>query len=150
MTALPDEKKLNELLRSSRIVSGGFLGNDTRSVNEIILTDSVMLAGLEVDCKSLAKRMKQITARAAEGLGLWVKIDDNLQAKCDEARGMIICPWPHLKKCLKRTTTLRNIHTNSEITWSDLNIHLIEAHGFFEGKGSPFRLEPRELVLLLF
>jgi hypothetical protein len=36
------------------------------------------------------------------------------------------------------------------IRWSDLSLHFIEAHGFFQGKGSPFRLEPRGLVEALF
>jgi hypothetical protein len=36
------------------------------------------------------------------------------------------------------------------VQWSDLSIHLIGAHGFFEGRGSFFRLEPAELVAILF
>jgi hypothetical protein len=34
--------------------------------------------------------------------------------------------------------------------WSDLNIHLIAKHGFFEGKGSAFRIEPKELISTIF
>jgi hypothetical protein len=36
------------------------------------------------------------------------------------------------------------------ISWTDLNIHMIEAHGFFEGKGSFFRIEPIELQRFCF
>jgi hypothetical protein len=31
-----------------------------------------------------------------------------------------------------------------------LNIHLIKEHGFFEGKGSPFRIEPSVLTKMIF
>jgi hypothetical protein len=30
-----------------------------------------------------------------------------------------------------------------------MHIHLIDSHGFYEGKGSPFRLEPAALVEIL-
>ncbi len=33
--------------------------------------------------------------------------------------------------------------------WTDLSIHLIETHAFFQGKGSAFRLEPAELAAFL-
>ena len=49
----------------------------------------------------------------------------------------------------KTIVTVRNLRLRKEITFSDLNIHLIAAHGFYEGKGSPFRLEPVELAQVL-
>jgi hypothetical protein len=36
------------------------------------------------------------------------------------------------------------------IRWSGPSLHFIEAHGFFQGKGSPFSLEPRDLVEVFF
>jgi hypothetical protein len=44
---------------------------------------------------------------------------------------------------------VRNIKLDREITYTLLNSHLIGEHGFYEGKGSPFRLEPRELIDIL-
>jgi hypothetical protein len=31
-----------------------------------------------------------------------------------------------------------------------LNIHLVEEHGFFEGRGAFFRIEPEELIRVIF
>jgi hypothetical protein len=35
------------------------------------------------------------------------------------------------------------------MSFTDLHIHLIGVHGFYEGRGTPFRLEPGDLVAIL-
>ena len=150
MKESPQNKKLEALLKSSKLVAGGFLGKDNRSVSEIIDADDNELAKFNITCKNLADRMQQITNKAKTGLGNWIKIDDNLEAKIDEARGFLPCPWPHAGRFVKRVTIVRRINTSETIQWSDLNIHLIEEHGFFEGKDSPFRIEPGDLIRTIF
>ena len=146
MKESPHDKKLDEILRSSKLVAGGFMGHDARSVSEIVDADGAELSKLGFASKQVAERMRQITDTAKAGLGTWVRIDDNLEAKVDEVRGLLVCPWPHPGTFLKRITSVRHRRTGATIRWSDLNIHLIGEHGFFEGKGSEFRIEPAELV----
>lgn len=150
MKESPKNKKLEAILRSSRLVAGGFMGIDTRSVSEIIDADKNELSRLGFTSKQLASQMQQITDAAKPGLGTWVQIDDNLQAKTDEARGFLPCPWPHSGRFVKRITIARRIKTGETIQWSDLNIHLIGEHGFFQGKGSSFRIEPKKLIEMIF
>ncbi len=149
MKESPQDKKLDEILRSSRLAAGGFMGDDPRDVYELIEADARELAGLDVTKDQIAARMRQITDVAKSGLGIWVRIDENLEARIDEARGSLVCPWPHPGIFPKRLTTVRAVETGASIRWSDLNIHLIGEHGFFEGKGSDFRIEPAELVRLI-
>lgn len=149
MKESPQDKKLDEILRSSRLVAGGFMGCDTRSVSEIVDADEVQLSKLGFTRKQVAERMRQITNIAKTGLGTWVRIDESLEAKIDEARGLLVCPWPHPGTFLKRITSIRQTETGASIQWSDLNIHLIGEHGFFEGRGSNFRIEPAELVAII-
>ena len=150
MKESPQSKKLEALLKSSKLVAGGFMGNDNRSVSEIIDADKNELSRLGYTSEQIAGRMQQITNTAKTGLETWVKIDDNLQAKTDEARGFLPCPWPHAGRFVKRITIVRRINTSETIQWSDLNIHLIREHCFFQGKGSPFRIEPKELIEMIF
>lgn len=150
MRESPQDRKLDEILRSSRLAAGGFMGDDRRDVHEIIDTDTGTLAKLGLTKEQLAGRMRQITELVKSGLGTWIEIDRNLEAKVDEARGSLICPWPHPGRFSKRITTVRAIETSACIRWSDLNVHLIGEHGFFEGRGSDFRIEPAELVRLIF
>lgn len=150
MKESPQNKKLEAVLRSSKLVAGGFMGTDTRSVSEIIDADKNELSRLGFTSEQVAGRMQQITNIAKPGLGTWVRIDDNLQAKTDEARGFLPCPWPHSGRFVKRITIARRIETSEIIQWSDLNIHLIGEHGFFQGKGSRFRIEPKKLIKMIF
>ncbi len=143
--------EFEKLLKSDVIVSGGFLGDDIRSHIEIIESDRAELSTLNVTAAELSEKMRQVSAKAAEGLGTWIKIDARTDAKVDEARGALICPWPHQAgPFAKRVTNVRRNDTGQEIRWSDLNIHLIAEHSFFEGRGSSFRVDPRSLFEILF
>jgi hypothetical protein len=150
MKESPQNKKLEEILRSTKLVAGGFIGSDTRGVSEIIDADRSTLSRLGYTVEQVAARMQQITDMAITGLGTWVNIDEHLQAKVDEAKGTQPCPWPHIGRFAKRVTTTRHTESGKTIIWSDLNIHLIGEHGFFEGKGSYFRIEPNELIPIIF
>jgi hypothetical protein len=143
-------QKLEQMLRSSVLVVGGFMGDDPRPVSEIIDEDAATLARLDVTAEQVAARMQQITDAAIKGLGNWVTVDAGHEAMVEEARGIIPCPWSDGQRRLKRVTLLKPMPAGRQVQWSDLNIHLIGAHTFFEGKGSYFRTEPEELVQALF
>ena len=149
MKQSPEMEKLEAVLRSSKLVAGGFLGNDRRSVSEIIEEDRRQLADAGITCKELAGRMRQITDDSKTQLGRRINVGENLEAWVEEAKGVLVCPWPHSGSILKRTTTVINTDTGQSIIWSDLNIHLIEEHSFFEGRGSAMRLEPTKLVEMI-
>ena len=146
----PQEERFEELLRHSKISAGGFLGHEHRTVDEIIEADAVELKRLGVTARALGKRMRAISETAMHGLEMTVNVDHNHTARMREARGSIICPWPHPGSYAKRVTSVRRTDSGEEVVWSELNIHMIEAHGFFEGKGAPFRIEPAKLVSVIF
>jgi hypothetical protein len=150
MKNAPDLEKLENVLHSSVIVSGGFLGTDTRNLDEIISNDLSELAGLGITITKLVGRMKEITNTAIPALGNWTDIDKKRQTRVEEAKGSLTCPWPHTGSFAKRVTFVKNNETQQTLKWTDLNIHLIEKHNFFEGIGSPYRIEPKELVKIIF
>jgi hypothetical protein len=150
MKKSPQLERLEETLRSSRLSARGFLGDDHRSLWEILDADARQVERLGYTMAEIATRMKEITETAKEGLGDWVDVGDNLKACSTDARGVIACPWPHAFRANKTVTTAKRTDTGKQIRWADLSIHLIAEHGFFQGKGSAFRLEPRELVEIIF
>ena len=150
MKLAPDLKKVEEMLRSSQIVAGGFMGGDTRALPDIIEADAAELARLGFTRDMVADRMERITHLAREGQGMGVRISDELEAAVEESRGALVCPWPGEGKFLKSVTTVINRETGKSLHWSDLCIHLIREHGFFQGRGSAFRLEPAELIEMIF
>jgi hypothetical protein len=150
MKKTPQEEKLEEVLYSSKIVAGGFMGTDSRSLHEIIDSDAAVLEKLNYSHHQIAERMRQITDVAKAALGNPVKVDENIQVRTEEAKGPLICPWPHPGAFAKRVTIVKNTSSNKTIKWSDLNIHLIDEHHFFEGKGAAYRLEPEKLIDIIF
>jgi hypothetical protein len=146
----PESKKLEEILRSSKLVAGGFMGQDNRSVTEVVSTDATELSKLGYSIEEIARRMREITDSATKALGNWVDMNEKFRAVVEEAKGQLVCPWPHPGGYDKRVTTVELKETGKSIFWSDLNIHLIGEHGFFEGKGSAFRVEPKELIDVIF
>ena len=150
MKRSPEAKRIEEVLRCSRIVAGGFFGVDTRILEEIIETDAASLNKLGTTAPRIAALMREITERGKAGLGTAVKFDEKRQVVVDENRGQTVCPWPHAGGYQKTITTVRRLDTGATARWSDLSLHFIEAHGFFQGKGSAFRVEPEDLVGVLF
>ncbi len=150
MKRSPDMQRLEETLRSSKIAGGGFLGSDPRPLEEILDADAAELARLGHTQYELADRMRHISSRAEQGLGSWVAVDEIIEAAVTDTRGLMPCPWPHPGTYSKTVVSARNLRTGKMIQWSELNIHLVEEHGFFEGRGSAFRLEPAELADILF
>jgi len=150
MKESPQSNNLEQILRSTKMASGDFMGGDSRSAVEIIDADAFEVARLGYTCQQISARMQEITDAAIRGLGTWVEVDARHQAMVCEARGSIACPWPHLRRFVKRVTTVKRLDSDRTISWTDLNIHFIAEHGFFEGRGSVFRIEPGELTKVIF
>lgn len=150
MKKSPQQQKLEQLLQSSKFSACGFMGHDTRSLWEIVDEDAATIARTGRTMEDIAARMKELTDAGVRGLGDWVAASETLKVMVDDNRGMIPCPWPHHVRCLKRITTVRSAVADTEVRWSDLSIHLIREHGFFQGKGSPYRLEPAMLIEIIF
>jgi hypothetical protein len=45
--------------------------------------------------------------------------------------------------------TLRNLDNGKRLTFAQLVPHLIERYGFYEGKGTPYRVDPKAIVEVL-
>ncbi|MHC5059746.1 MAG: hypothetical protein ACYTFK_01485 [Planctomycetota bacterium] len=150
MKKSPQTQKLEDVLRSSKLVARGFLGTDTRSLSEIIDADLAEVSRLGFTIAQIAARMQTLTDLAIPCLGTTIQVEGKLEVSTYEAKGTIPCPWPHPYKAAKRVTTARCIDTDCTIRWSDLNIHLISQHNFFEGVGCAFRIDPERLTGVIF
>ncbi len=151
MKQSPRDKKLEEVLRSTQLVAGGFMGTDPRHPIEVINQDIVELEHLGVTVAEVAQRMHELTELSKPRLGNWIdSAFEQLRVKSEDFKGNLVCPWPHAGVFDKRITTVERLDTGLKISWTDLNIHMIAQHGFFEGRGAFFRIEPAEIVQILF
>jgi hypothetical protein len=143
-------RHLEVLLRNSPLVRGGFLGHDERPLEEILQADMDTLLRLGVTAGQIAQRMTELTTIGKSRLGAPVSVPPHLTISGEEYKGRIDCPWPNCSRFDKCVTTACHGDLGQCLRWTDLNIHLIGEHGFFEGRGSAFRLEPDDLIRFLF
>lgn len=124
-----------------------FLGSDTRLIAQIIESDEAELRAAGLGADQLARAMRRLTEKGMESLGDEVQADGFL-VRVEEYMGQIGCPFKHAVREAKRNTTAVDPR-GRVMTWTDMSIHLIERHGFFQGEGSDYRLEPLELAEFL-
>ena len=124
-----------------------FLGSDTRLIAQIIESDEAELRTAGLGADELARAMRRLTEKGMESLGDEVQAD-GFMVRVEEYMGQIGCPFKHAVREAKRNTTAVDPR-GRVMTWTDMSIHLIERHGFFQGEGSDYRLEPLELAEFL-
>ena len=124
-----------------------FLGSDTRLIAQIIESDEAELRAAGLGADELARAMRRLTEKGMESLGDEVQAD-GFMVRVEKYMGQIGCPFKHAVREAKRNTTAVDPR-GRVMTWTDMSIHLIERHGFFQGEGSDYRLEPLELAEFL-
>jgi len=145
-----DVQQLEEVMRSSKLVMGGFLGPDKRRLYDVIEEDLSVVWHLGYSVEDLGQRMQDLTQAGIEGMGCPMLVENKLEVCVEEHKGMNVCPWPHKGVYRKRITTVKRLDSGKTLRWTDLGIHMIRRHGFFEGRGSHYRIEPRELIAVIF
>ncbi len=149
MKETPQTKQITANMRPGVITLEGFLGPDYRSLDDIINEDDGAVSRMGLTHEEIARRMMELKQAGEAGLGEFIKVPPHFEVKVDSVRGKLPCPFSHPGIYRKTNTTVVNTKQGREITYTDLHIHMIEAHGFYEGRGSRFRLEPKELVEIL-
>jgi hypothetical protein len=140
---------IQDQMRPGIITHDGLLGTDRRKLRDILDADDAAVRRLGLTHAAVAARMRELRDAGAQGLGEPVTVLDHFEVRVDSVRGQLPCPFPHEGLCRKEFVDVRNLKTGERATFTELNIHLIEAHGFYEGAGSPFRQDPATLARVL-
>jgi hypothetical protein len=98
--------------------------------------------GLGLSHQAIAEKLDEILHAAMEHYGTPVKVGEDLQAVYIEAMGRIPCPFGDAAVRPKGQVDLREISTGREISFTPLSVHMISEHGFYQGRGSAYRVDP--------
>lgn len=139
-------KLIQEKMKPGVITRDGFLGPDRRNLIDILIEDEETVKRLGLSHQQIAQRMLEFRNAGMSGLGEFISIEPHFEVRVDSVRGKLPCPFGDPGIFPKTNITVRNLEKNEDITYTDLHIHLIGSHGFYEGKGSVFRLDPKSLV----
>ena len=149
MKQSPSEQNLYENLQPSKFSGEGFLGTDTRPVNEIIAEDTNALNNTGISKEVLVKKLKDMYQKAKEALGAEVQVAPDVYATFYESMGRIPSPFSGDGVFEKGEAIVINIKSEKKAVITSLSIHLIEKHDFFQGKGCTYRIDPVYIVELL-
>ena len=149
MKQKPEIQKIQENMQPGAFSAEGFLGDDSRNLVDILREDDEIVQKLGYQHQDIAARMRELTKIAVPGLGRPTDAGIGMVSSEDH-RGKIPCPFRDRYYADKRNTQFVSNKDGTTIYWTDLHIHMIEAHGFYEGKGSRFRLDPEILIRYLF
>ena len=136
-------------MRPGAITRDGMLGEDRRKLCDILEADAAAVSRLGLTHAGIAARMRALRDAGAGGLGSPVRVLDHFEVRVDGARGSLPCPFAHPGMYPKEFVEVRNLRSGEQAMFTELNIHLIEAHGFYEGLGSAYRQEPEALARVL-
>lgn len=149
MKQTPDFDRIQENMRAGSITGPGFLGDDERNLLDIIREDESKVKELGLTNETIADKLEILMKQGERGFGSPVKVDDRFVVIVEESRGYIPCPFRHGHLSKKVNVNVRNITLKEEIDYSPISIHLIREHGFYQGKGSTYRLDPEMLARML-
>ncbi len=126
----------------------GMLGDDTRNLVDVLIEDNAAVQRIGTTHKAIAQRMQELRERGMQGLGNEITIEDHFEVRVECVRGKLPCPFGD--EIFRKTfVCVKNLSSQREITYTDMHIHMISAHGFYEGKGATFRLDPLALIEIL-
>jgi len=149
MKQTPDLDEAQRRMAPGVISLHGFLGDEERPLRAILADDAQRVSSLGLSHTVIAERMRCLTEVAKARLGAKVVVEGIFEIHVDDTRGSMPCPWPHPGLYSKVVTHLRRLDTGETLAWSDLHVHLIGEHGFYQGPGSPYRLSPSALQRIL-
>jgi hypothetical protein len=148
MKQTPKEIKSLENFEPGKISKDGFLGKDRRHLHDIIRADQLSLSRLNVTTEQIAARLQYFIDKGKCAFETEIEFGE-FSVRVKWSRGMLPCPFGEQGLHHKIVATVYNKSLREEIEYSQLSVHLIRAHGFFEGEESAFRLNPEELIKVL-
>ena len=146
MKKADSQKAIEKVLQNNPTAREGFLGRDERGLAAILQADDEAIRRRGLTHAHIAQHLLALRQAGWVGLGEPVPVPPHFEVCVDAARGTLPCPFGDQGSIAKVNTTVHNLESGKEITFTDLNIHLIAAHGFYEGHGAQFRLDPEQLM----
>ena len=149
MKLTPQERHLVARMAPGVLCAEGFLGTDSRPLADILAADDRAVESLGLTHAQIAAALAEVIRTAQEALGTTAKISRHLSAVSEDAMGPIPCPWGGCGVFAKGHVELTDSRTGRTLLVTPLSVHLIERHGFYQGRGGRYRLEPAELARML-
>lgn len=148
MKQTPDLDCAQARMQPGEITLPGFLGDDDRKLADIIAHDAGDLAAHRVAAPAIADRLAELTAEGRHLMEEEVEVENRYRVTVRDDRGVLPSPFGD-GRFEKGDTHLRDPRTDTDFRWNGLTLHMIRNHGFFGGRGSPYRIDPARAIAVL-
>lgn len=148
MKQTPDLQHIQEKMKAGTLTLKGFLGDDTRTLSDIIAADELTVASRGWSHERIAAKLADLTERGRDLMEGEIELDGRFRVSVRDDRGKLPSPWGD-GRFEKGDTVLVEIATGRVWRWNPLTLHMVKTHGFYGGKGSDYRLDPQELIDLI-
>ncbi|MDX9897792.1 MAG: hypothetical protein RBT62_02650 [Spirochaetia bacterium] len=142
------ERDAYDQMKPGLITAQGFLGEDKRSLADIVASDNEAWRRAGTDPDTAVAFLEKMRDLGQGGLGEPIGIEKRWVVTAGDARGILPCPF-HDGSYHKNSIVVVDEKTDKRIVYSDLSIHLLSAHRFCQGRGSPFRLDPETIAEMM-
>ena len=148
MKLSPQDERIMQRMAPGVLCRDGFLGDDRRSLGEILEADRSAVEGLGLTHEKIADRLEAILHQAMTCYGTPTDVGNGLTGVYIEAMGRIPCPFGGGKVFPKGEVELSD-PSGTKYCFTPLSVHLIREHGFYQGHGSRYRLDPAAITRVL-
>ena len=149
MKLSPEMAEIVARMRPGATVRDGMLGDDPRPLPEILDEDNATVLDLGLTRERIAERMRELSDQGRPGFGDVVRVEADLEVQVESWPGVTPCPFGEPGVFRKEVVSVRDTALGKRVRWSELGRHMIEKHGFFQGRGSAGRVEPEVLARVL-
>ena len=152
------ELEIEARMRPGAFSRSGFLGPGDR-LAEVIARDRQTLCDLRLTVSEIASALESLIVAAELSPSRHAQVG-SFVCRLRIHQGFQLCPWtlnPNAGQCktgggVRHASVdwyITNTETQAEMVGPGLIVHLIRDHSFFEGPGSPNRVDPARLAQLL-
>jgi hypothetical protein len=140
---------LEKEMRPGASSMAGFLGRDERLLDVLAADNKYVVEELGLTHQELARHLHVLGAIGLkEGERPFLFHGRRFKVKVLHTGGFQPSPFKDGTKS-GSNATLVNLDSGKKLEYALLVPHLIERYGFYEGKGTPYRVEPRAVVAAL-
>jgi hypothetical protein len=140
---------LEDDMRPGRLSTAGFLGKDERLLDVLAADNRYVVEDLGLTHQQLARHLRLLGAVAAkEAVDAPKEIayhGRRFRLRAVTFKGFVKSPFEDGTRT-NCEATVENLGNGRKLTYSLLVPQMIERYGFYEGKGTRFRVEPRAVV----
>lgn len=145
-----DTEQLEASMRPGNLSYGGFLG-EKEKLDDVLKADDETVRKLGLTHEKIADRIgyfiKAMGCPTKEGK----VIDEKYLIGGTAWRGGQGCPWEDssFMEASSMDLYVKNLENKEHINFPGGIVHLIRKHHFYEGKESPYRVDPERIVKVL-